>query len=150
MTKESDEQAKRNQEISKEAREQAERNIGMKPCPFCGELPYPQKDITCYCMEVGQVWAGEKEWNSAWCWKEIARLEASRESDLKKSGELIINHWCKYVEERNKEIEKLKAVIARKDKALKVIQDKCQKDWCSCRCDLAKAALAEGQQGGKK
>lgn len=46
----------------------------LKPCPFCGKLPYPKKDIDCCCMEVGEVWASAEEWNSAYCWKEIYRL----------------------------------------------------------------------------
>ncbi len=49
----------------------------LRPCPFCGKKPSDDTSVggcendKCF---ISQEATSIKNWNSAWCWKEIDRL----------------------------------------------------------------------------
>jgi hypothetical protein len=53
----------------------------LKPCPFCWQTPETSINLNgdksiCHLNECKNL-ESIKEWNSAWCWKEIDRLKES-------------------------------------------------------------------------
>lgn len=56
----------------------------LRPCPFCNKNPIQHRRgfVWCDCLISNKNWAfmyPKKGWDSAYCWKEIATLQAKIE-----------------------------------------------------------------------
>lgn len=72
----------------------------LKPCPFCGRIPLVHDGIHVRCDASGCEMSVHpsvfvKDWNSAYCWKEITLLREQKKAlieELKKYHQEYVNH----------------------------------------------------------
>lgn len=99
----------------------------LKPCPFCGETErtFETSVLEFYGCENCSITGELEEWQNAFCWKEISRLEKELEEQSRLLGQSGSNEarLLTVIEEQKKELESQREKVKNYEKALEKIVD---------------------------